>query len=185
MKTRSLTIRLPEALYLEAEARAGAGTKTEAVVAALSQAWGLDVEKVEAPSMSFAELVEEVGRLRDAVKELQSVKGNSQKKAEKESEENQNLLLFSEVTFELNSPGVELTQNNDMPEGSQLMKGAELKKVLEIEAPETDWKKSLKTYTKNKRGREKNIVGKCLFRHWKNPEKKPGEEHQFWVKYPI
>jgi len=177
MKTRSLTIRLPEALYLEAEARAGAGTKTEAVIAALGQAWGLEVEKIEAPSMSFAELVEEVGRLRSAVKELQSAKGNSQKKVEKESPENQNLSLFSEITLELD--------DNEMPEGSHLMRMAELRKVLEIEAPETDWKKSLKTYTKNKRGREKNIIGKCLFKHWKNPEKKPGEEHQFWVKYPI
>lgn len=183
MKTRSLTIRLPESLYAEAEARAGAGTKTDVVVNALSQAWGIEVKTALPPSMSFAEVVTEVEKLKRIVESLQQQNivcqpaKKTTKKSLKEKPEAVNLPLLIEEKKD--------APDHEMPEGSQRMKSSELIKILGKENPSKDWQKSLESYRKNKRGREKNTVGKCLFKYIKDPERKRGEEHLFWVKYPI
>ena len=115
MKTRSLTVRLPEAIFNEIAQRAKGTTKTEVMVQLLSQALGIKENKAtDLYSQNRAWRLEIESRLEEIEKKLDI------------SETQLMAFPFSEITPE-------------KPKNEEKVRASKLLKMLREEEPDKNW----------------------------------------------
>lgn len=186
MKTKSLTVRLPESLYDEIVSRTGSKTKTDVVVELLSASLGITPEppeqsRIENMQQALEELKEWRVSVEKKLRGLIDETGELGKPQSISKSKEENDIEYSPII-----EGLELPIDNAIPSGSQLMTTTELLKVLKKEQPASGWDhKMLKKYREYRKAKTGHTFGLCFFKYAneKTEEKKP--KHQFWVKYPV